>query len=38
MNWRGKPLVSHQQEMQAINITRDQLHGEWNYPNQQQPP
>jgi hypothetical protein len=74
MNWRGKPLASHQvivqligatttetglkvcceidgnqypkgvkvaeQEMQAINITRDQFHGEWNYtiaPNQQRP-
>jgi DDE family transposase len=74
MNWRGKPLVSHQvivqligstttetglkvcceidgnlypkgvevseQEMQAINITRDAFHGEWNYtiaPNQQPP-
>jgi hypothetical protein len=72
MNWRGKPLVSHQvivqligstttetglkvcceldanlypkgikvsdAEMQAINITRDEFHGEWNYtisPNQQ---
>src|SRR5689334_25291030 len=65
MNWRGKPLVSHQvivqligstttktgltvcceldanqypkgikvsdEEMQAINITRDEFHGEWNY-------
>jgi hypothetical protein len=65
MNWRGKPLVSHQvivqligstttetglkvcceldanlypkgikvsdAEMQAINITRDEFHGEWNY-------
>ena len=74
MNWRGKPLVSHQvivqligstttetglkvaceidgnlyprgikvgdAEMQAINITRDEFHGEWNYaiaPNQQPP-
>jgi hypothetical protein len=74
MNWRGKPLVSHQvivqligstttetglkvcceldanlypkgikvsdEEMQAINITRDNFHGEWNYtisPNQQPP-
>ena len=74
MNWRGKPLVSHQvivqligstttetglkvcceidgnlypkgvevsdEEMQAINITRDACHGEWNYtiaPNQQPP-
>lgn len=74
MNWRGKPLVSHQvivqligatttekglkvcceidgnlypkgvavcdEEMQAINITRDEFHGEWNYtiaPNQQSP-
>ena len=74
MNWRGKPLVSHQvivqliastttdtglevcceidgnlypkgikvtdREIQAINITRDQFHGEWNYtisPNQQPP-
>jgi hypothetical protein len=74
MNWRGKPLVSHQvivqligatttetglkvcceidanlypkgvkvsdPEMQAINITRDEFHGEWNYtisPNQQPP-
>jgi len=74
MNWRGKPLVSHQvivqligstttdtglkvvceldgnaypkgikvsdTEMQAINITRDAFHGEWNYtiaPNQQPP-
>jgi Rhodopirellula transposase DDE domain len=74
MNWRGKPLVSHQvivqligatttetglkvcceidsnlypkgvkvtdREMQAINITRDKFHGEWNYsisPNQQPP-
>jgi len=74
MNWRGKPLVSHQvivqligstttktgltvcceldtnqypkgikvsdEEMQAINITRDEFHGEWNYtisPNQQPP-
>jgi hypothetical protein len=72
MNWRGKPLVSHQvivqligststdtglkvcceidgnlypkgiklpdEEMQAINISRDEFHGEWNYtrsPNQQ---
>ena len=65
MNWRGKPLVSHQvivqligatttetglkvcceldgnlypkgvevsdDELQAINITRDKFHGEWNY-------
>jgi hypothetical protein len=74
MNWRGKPLVSHQvivqligstttetglavcceldanlypkgikvsdEEMQAINITRDEFHGEWNYtisPKQQPP-
>jgi GH18 family chitinase len=74
MNWRGKPLVSHQvivqligstttdtglgvcceidgnlypkgikvtdDEMQAINIMRDEFHGEWNYtisPNQQPP-
>ena len=74
VNWRGKPLVSHQvivqligatttqtglkvcceidanmypkdvkvtdHEMQAINITRDEFHGEWNYsisPNQQPP-
>ena len=74
MNWRGKPLVSHQvivqligstttetglkvaceidgnlyprgikvgdAEMQAINITRDAFHGEWNYtiaPNLQPP-
>jgi hypothetical protein len=74
MNWRGKPLVSHQvivqligstttktglkvcceldanlypkaikvsdEEMRAINITRDEFHGEWNYtisPNQQPP-
>lgn len=74
MNWRGKPLVSHQaivqligstttdtglevrceidgnlypkgikvtdQEMEAINITRNEFHGEWNYtisPNQQPP-
>ena len=74
MNWRGKPLISHQvivqligstttetglkvaceidgnlyprgikvggAEMQAINITRDEFHGEWNYtiaPNQQPP-
>jgi len=74
MNWRGKPLVSHQvivqligstttetglkvccdidgnlypkglkvtdKEMQAINISRDEFHGEWNYciaPNQQPP-
>jgi hypothetical protein len=74
MNWRGKPLLSHQvivqligstttdtglavcceldanlypkgikvsdAEMQAINITRDEFHGEWNYtisPNQQPP-
>jgi hypothetical protein len=74
MNWRGKPLVSHQvivnligstttdtglkvcceldanlypkgikvtnEEMQAINITRNEFHGEWNYtisPNQQPP-
>jgi hypothetical protein len=74
MNWRAKPLVSHQvivqligstttetglkvcceldanlypkgikvsdEEMQAINITRDNFHGEWNYtisPNQQPP-
>ena len=74
MNWRGKPLVSHQVivqligatttetglkvcceidgnlypkgvevtdgEIQAINITRDEFHGEWNYtiaPNQQPP-
>jgi hypothetical protein len=74
MNWRGKPLVSHQvivqligatttetglkvcceldgnlylkgvevsdEEMQAINITRNIFHGEWNYtiaPNQQPP-
>jgi hypothetical protein len=74
MNWRGKPLVSHEvivqligatttdtgltvcleidgnlypkgitvtdQEMQAICITRDEFHGEWNYtisPNQQPP-
>ena len=74
MNWRGKPLVSHQvivqpiaatttnkglevcceidgnlypkgvavadAVMRAINITRDEFHGEWNYtiaPNQQPP-
>jgi len=75
MNWRGKPLVSHQvivqligststetglkvcceidrnlypkgglkvtePEMQAVNIARDNFHGEWNYtisPNQQPP-
>jgi hypothetical protein len=74
MNWRGKPLVSHQVivqliastttetglkvcceidanlypkgievsnlEMQRINISRHQFHGEWNYtisPNQQPP-
>lgn len=74
MNWRGKPLVSHQvivqligatttekglkvcceidgnlypkgvevsdDEIQAINITRNIFHGEWNYtiaPNQQPP-
>lgn len=74
MNWRGKPLISHQvivqligstttetglkvaceidgnlyprgikvgdAEMQAINITRHEFHGEWNYtiaPNQQPP-
>jgi hypothetical protein len=74
MNWRGKPLLSHQvivqligatttqtglkvcceidantypkgvkvtdREIQAINITRDNFHGEWNYsisPNQQPP-
>ena len=74
MNWRGKPLVSHQvivqligstttdtglevrceidgnlypkgikvtdEEMHAINITRDKFHGDWNYaisPNQQPP-
>ena len=74
MNWRAKPLVSHQviiqligatttetglkvcceidgnrypkgvevsdEELQAINITRDAFHGEWNYtiaPNQQPP-
>jgi hypothetical protein len=74
MNWRGKPLVSHQvivnligststetglkvcceidgnlypkgikvsdEEMQAINIIRNEFHGEWNYsisPNQQPP-
>jgi hypothetical protein len=74
MNWRGKPLVSHEviaqligatttdtglsvccqidgnlypkgitvtdQEMQAICITSDEFHGEWNYtiaPNQQPP-
>ena len=74
MNWRGKPLVSHQvivqligstttetglkvcceidgnlypkglkvtdQEIQAINISRNEFHGEWNYsiaPNQQPP-
>jgi hypothetical protein len=74
MNWRGKPLVSHQvivqlisgtttdtglkvcceidcnlypkgvevsdEELQAINIMRGKLHGEWNYtiaPNQQPP-
>jgi hypothetical protein len=74
MNWRGKPLLSHQvivqligstttdtglavcceldanlypkgikvsdEEMRAINITRDEFHGEWNYtisPNQQPP-
>jgi len=74
MNWRGKPLVSHQvivqligatttntglkvcceidanlypkgvkvtdREMLAVNITRDDFHGEWNYtiaPNQQPP-
>ena len=74
MNWRGKPLASHQvivqligstttktglkvcceldanlypkaikvsdEEMLAINITRDQFHGEWNYtisPKQQPP-
>jgi hypothetical protein len=74
MNWRGKPLLSHQvivqlisatttdtglkvcceidgnpypkgvevsdEELQAINLTRDKFHGEWNYtiaPNQQSP-
>ena len=74
MNWRGKPLVSHQvivqligatttetglkvcceidgslypkgvevsdAEMQAVNISRNEFHGEWNYtiaPNQQPP-
>jgi hypothetical protein len=74
MNWRGKPLVSHQvivqligstttdtglevrceidgnlypkgikvtdKEMEAINIARNEFHGEWNYiisPNQQPP-
>ena len=74
MNWRGKPLVSHQvivqligatttetglkvcceidgnlypkgvevsdRELQAINLSRDKFHGEWNYtiaPNQQPP-
>jgi Rhodopirellula transposase DDE domain len=74
MNWRGKPLVSHQaiveligstttntglevrceidgnlypkgikvpdEEMEAINIARNEFHGEWNYtisPNQQPP-
>ena len=74
MNWRGKPLVSHQvivqlisatttdtglkvcceidgnlypkgvvvtdEELHAINLTRDKFHGEWNYiiaPNQQPP-
>ena len=74
MNWRAKPLVSHQviiqligatttetglkvcceidgnrypkgvevsdEELQAINITRDAFHGEWNYtiaPNQRPP-
>jgi len=74
MNWRGKPLVSHQvivqligatttdtglrvcceidsnlypkgvevsdAELQAINISRHEFHGEWNYtisPNQQPP-
>ena len=74
MNWRGKPLVSHQvivqligstttdtglqvcceidgnlypkgikvsdQEIQGLNITRNQFHGEWNYtisPSQQPP-
>jgi len=74
MNWRGKPLVSHQvivqligstttetglkvcceidgnlypkgikvtdQEIQAINLSRNAFHGEWNYsiaPNQQPP-
>jgi hypothetical protein len=65
MNWRGKPLVSHQviveligststetglkvcceidgnlypkgikvpdEEMQAINISRNEFHGDWNY-------
>ena len=74
MNWRGKPLVSHQvivqligststetglkvwcaidgnlypkgikvpdEEMLAINISRNEFHGEWNYTislNQQPP-
>jgi hypothetical protein len=74
MNWRGKPLVSHQViiqligatttetglkvcceidanrypkgvkvtdlKMRAIDITRDEFHGEWNHsisPNQQPP-
>ncbi|GAC1680103.1 MAG: ISAzo13 family transposase [Steroidobacteraceae bacterium] len=74
MNWRGKPLVSHEvivqligstttdtglkvcceidgnlypkgievrdEQMDAINITRNEFHGEWNYtisPNQQPP-
>ena len=74
MNWRGKPLISHQvivqligstttetglkvcceidgnlypkglkvrdHEMQAINLSRNEFHGEWNYciaPNQQPP-
>ena len=74
MNWRGKPLVSHQvivqligatttetglkvcceidgtlypkgvevsdEEIQAIDLTRDKFHGEWNYtiaPKQQPP-
>ncbi len=37
-DWCGSWVKVAHEEMQAINITRDQFHGEWNYtiaPNQQ---
>jgi hypothetical protein len=39
-NLYPKGIQVTEQEMQAINITRDEFHGEWNYtisPNQQPP-
>src|SRR6266446_3776435 len=34
MNWRGRPLTSHEvsdQQMAALPITRHGFHGDWNY-------